>query len=314
MHFRVRYVADGLGLNLDEGEVLEFPFDNERHAIVRLLVVHDENSEVKEKIFCEGIGEQQVEPKILESFSRLSEGTPLEPGIRAFFDAQVSELADYMQKIVTVLRWHYSLMDGPINPFRNGTEAYSFDGSSWHEGPMRAVSATLVCGHPYPKAKVSRELCEEIVALVNQGVDEPFERQLFREAWNLRTGFPKAALVIGVAAAEIGFRRVVGPIGGSKGIFTLLSKYWPHPSAIPIVQRIQIKASAAVLSTLKKGIHKRDAVVHEGAAAPDRDELRDILWNISQLLYIWDFHSGHEWALGHIAAPSVEVLAPPKTP
>jgi hypothetical protein len=43
-----------------------------------------------------------------------------------------------------------------------------------------------------------------------------------------------------------------------------------------------------------------------GADAPDQDELREILWNIGQLLWIWDFYSGHIWALEHLTATSVE--------
>jgi hypothetical protein len=46
-------------------------------------------------------------------------------------------------------------------------------------------------------------------------------------------------------------------------------------------------------------------VVHNGADAPDQNELREILWNIGQLLWIWDFYSGHLWALEHISASSV---------
>ena len=140
-----------------------------------------------------------------------------------------------------------------------------------------------------------------------QGASEPLEGQLAREAWNLRGGYPKAALVIGVAGAEIGFRNLVGKIGGGKRITVLLKKYWPHPdpNLIPTFQGNQIKPSAVLLDSLKIGIRARNDVVHNGAAAPDPDELRDILWNISQLLWIWNFYSGHVWALEHVSENSV---------
>jgi hypothetical protein len=115
-------------------------------------------------------------------------------------------------------------MDGPTRPFRNGTEAYSFDGTTWREEPRWARSFRFVFGYPVPKEKISEQLCEEIVDLAKKGAGEPLVRQLFRDAWNLREVYPKAALVIGVAAAEIGFRQLVGTVGGGKGIFRLLKK------------------------------------------------------------------------------------------
>jgi hypothetical protein len=111
--------------------------------------------------------------------------------------------------------------------------------------------------------------------------------------------------VIGVAGAEIGFRRLVGPIKGTQGILKLLAKYWPGHSFGHKINGREIIPAPSILAVLKIGIHKRDAVVHEGASPPDQDQLRDILWNISQLLWIWDFYAGHAWALEHLSANSV---------
>ena len=104
----------------------------------------------------------------------------------------------------------------------------------------------------------------------------------------MRGQYPKASLVIGVAAAETGFRSLIGPIGGRKGISTLLAKYWPGPPSKYTIQGREIKSSASILKVLKEGIQKRNAVIHEGALAPGEDDLREILYNIGQLLWIWD--------------------------
>jgi hypothetical protein len=69
----------------------------------------------------------------------------------------------------------------------------------------------------------------------------------------------------------------------------------------------EIKPSSSTLEVLKKGIQKRNTVVHEGAAPPDKNELRDILWNIAQLLWIWDVYAGHTWAVGQLSASDVVV-------
>lgn len=315
MYFRLRYVLDGFRLALGEDEVLNFSFGGEHHAVVRILHVAAEAGDGKastgKTLICEGVSEHTIEEAVQDGFRRYSEGTRLTDALRVFFGQVLSENFDFMRKTVDVLRWRRSIMEGPTNPFRDGTQAYSFDGTTWREEPRWATSLRFVWGHPFPQAKISEQLCEEIVDLAKRGAGEPFTRQLFREAWTLRESYPKAALTIGVAAAEIGFRQLVGRVAGRKGILTLLNRYWPHPRPIPKIHGRQIIPSATILAALKRGIRKRDAVVHEGAPAPDPDELRDILWNISQLLWVWDFYSGHTWALEHLAGDSISLPEKP---
>lgn len=304
MYFRLRYVLDRMLLDLNEGEALKFSFGGEHRVVVNIFRVPDENFPAGKKLLCEGIGEQSVEKSIQDGLERLHAKTPPDAALRASFDQLLSELYDYMRKTVTILRWRHSLMDGPMNVFMHRTESFSFDGTSWRE-TTPALSLRISFGHPFPQAKISEKLCGEIVSLAQQGRSEPLTRELFREAWSLSENYPKAALVIGVAAAEIGFRAVVGRIGGRKGILTLLAKYWPHASPIPEIQGKEIRPSPATLETLKNSIHRRDSVVHESAPAPGRDELYEFLWNISQLLWIWDFYAGDSWALEHVGANSL---------
>jgi hypothetical protein len=66
---------------------------------------------------------------------------------------------------------------------------------------------------------------------------------------------------------------------------------------LPATQGKQLKPSKVLLDSLLVGIHARNDVVHNGADAPDQDQLREILTNIGRLLWIWDFYAGHAWAL-----------------
>jgi hypothetical protein len=305
MHFKLTYIMDGMRVDLDPDEVLKFPFGGEHRVLVRVLRAVDENDSARKTLVCEGLSERKVEDSVVCAFQRFSAGVPLDVTQRSFFNRVLSELYDYMQRTVATLRWRRDITGGPISPFRDGKEAYSFDGELWQEASRPLASIAMVFGDPYPKDKISETLCKEIVVLVEQGASESLERQLFREASNLRASFPKAALVIGVAGAEIGFRRLVGKIGGRTPITRLLKRYWPHPRPIPTIQGIQIKASTVLLDSLLIGIQARNEVVHNGSAAPNPDDLREILRNIGQLLWIWDFYSGHVWAVEHLSANSV---------
>jgi hypothetical protein len=303
MHFRLRYVMEGFNLELGQQGILKFSLEDS--VAVHILRLVDETNPSGTKLVCNGICERNVDSSVRESFQRFSAGGPLDAASQALYGQILSDLYPYMEKVVSALRWRYSLMDGPLRPFRDGREGYSFDGVEWRENPRRLASIAMLFGHPYPKAPVAEKVIQEVIELVKQDVYEPLERQLFREAWNLRGQYPKASLVIGVAAAEIGFRSVIGPIGGRKGISTLLAKYWPGPPSKYTIQGREIKPSASILKVLKEGIQKRNAVIHEGALAPGEDDLREILYNIGQFLWIWDLYAGHAWALEHLSANSV---------
>jgi hypothetical protein len=305
MHFKLTYLMDGMRVDLDPDEVLTFSYDGECRVVVRVLRADGANDPTKTTLVCEGLGERKVEDAVEAAFQRFRIGALLDATNRTFFNTVLSDFYDYMYKTVMALRWRRFIMDGPIIQFRNGKEAYSFDGAVWQEASRPVASLVWAFGDPYPKAKVDATLCKEVVALVEQGASESLERQLFREAWNLRGSFPKAALVIGVAGAEIGFRRLVGKAVGRTPITKLLKTHWPHPQSIPTINGIQITASRVLLETLLVGIRARNEVVHNGGAAPIPSELREILWNIGQLLWIWDFYLGHVWALEHLSANSV---------
>jgi hypothetical protein len=301
MYFRLRYILASMSLGLKKGQVLDFPYGGDHRLTIR---VFEQAADGGKALLCEGFSEREVEASVEEAFARLPSGVPLDMIHRAFLHEVRSELHDFMEQTIKILRWRCSIMDAPLKPFGDGKGEYSFEGATWQEMPRYVASVRMFFGHPQ-RSEISEAICTEIVGLVRQGASESFEREMFREAWNLRGMYPKAALVIGAAAAEIGFRHHVGRVGGNKGILTLLAKYWPHPSPIPLVQGIQIKPTSVLLSSLKNSIHKRDAVVHNGAAAPTPDELQDMLLSIEQLLWIWDFYSGHEWALENVHSTSV---------
>ena len=58
-----------------------------------------------------------------------------------------------------------------------------------------------------PASKMSEALRASFMSLIESGSREPLAQALFHEAWNQRIDFPRSSLLIGVAAAEVGFKR-----------------------------------------------------------------------------------------------------------
>jgi len=105
MHFRLRYVMDGIKLELGKDETVKFAFGGTDAVVVRILRLVDESNPQKATLICEGTCEQKVENSVESAFQRCSAGLPLDMTQRSFFKNVLSKLLDYMQKTVITLRW-----------------------------------------------------------------------------------------------------------------------------------------------------------------------------------------------------------------
>ena len=54
-----------------------------------------------------------------------------------------------------------------------------------------------------------RSEMESLIKAVN---NEPIGHELFLEAWELRKSNPRSALIIGMSAAEVGFKQCIGKL------------------------------------------------------------------------------------------------------
>jgi hypothetical protein len=156
------------------------------------------------------------------------------------------------------------------------------------------------------------EVSKEVVDLVNAGVEEPLGRQLFREAWAQKDSRPRSALVIGVAAAEVGFKKLVGSLVPqaqwlvdeiqTPALSKMLRKYLP---TLPVKARFtskSIRPPKELLSQLENAVERRNKLVHAGEPPPRLDELEDILRAVNDFLWICDLYQGHTWAGKHVSA------------
>ena len=84
----------------------------------------------------------------------------------------------------------------------------SLDGTAWR-GIGAARSLTIDLGKPFYKIGAEAHL---EVRLHNEGAEVPLGLQLLNEAWNQRTSHPRSALVIGVTAAELALKQLIGEL------------------------------------------------------------------------------------------------------
>jgi hypothetical protein len=120
-----------------------------------------------------------------------------------------------------------------------------------------------------------RAIGDQVAGFIKTGTtEEPLGRQLFREAWSERETRPRSALVIGVAAAEVGFKKLVGTLVPqarwlmdeiqTPPLGTMLRKFLP---TLPVKFA---SPPSVLLKQLDEAVKRRNKLVHAGQPPPKK--------------------------------------------
>lgn len=115
-----------------------------------------------------------------------------------------SELHDALARLVQLLRWLFN-RPWPAQPVGRVRLLWSLDGADWLPEPGRLSPAATF-------GSEGRELAPEGIEMIERlwqvgEPSEPLARQIFLEAYSLSDENPRAALVLAVAAAEVGVKQ-----------------------------------------------------------------------------------------------------------
>jgi hypothetical protein len=333
--FRVRY-RTALRRTFGPGTApLEIHLDGANEVLVTLRRPTEEEDSDSELVICEARGLWEVAPELITLFEDLeAQRLPaalrgrtfatVAPAIRLegidvpfeslphSYDAFESSIATMLHQAAAAtlrqVRWRYGLAGG----YRPITSTFglerSTDGRTW----LRVVSAIIgeLWSTGYPK--LDEQAAAEVQSMAAVNDSEPLGHELLREAEELRQS-PRSALVIAVAALEVGLKEFIArrvPEAAwlvehlqSPPVSRMLRDYVPGLINDPS------KAPPKTLRTMvDTAIEKRNAAVHRGAPPPTLTELRMVIEGVRDLLYLFDFYSGHPWALEQLSVDTLRDL------
>ena len=217
------------------------------------------------------------------------------------------DLGSLLKSTIDMFRWRHGLIGGPVG----GREAfYSEDGKRWCE--VSLVRAIVIRTGISFKSSLKDVSPEEIVRLVEEGKGEPVAHQLFREAWALRGSNPASALVIGMAAAELGVKDLIAALVPNA---QWLAKEIPSPPLVKILREYipnlpvrahfkdkALKPPDEVITLINRGTKFRSDLVHRGELPPNWRELDEILRAVNDLVWICELYRGEHWASSQVSA------------
>jgi hypothetical protein len=224
-------------------------------------------------------------------------------------DKILQPLRDSCLRLVRILRWRAGLEFQALTLNR---DYLSLDGNSWiWISAARSVSFDLVQVFP----ALTEELTREIIDQYEMSADEPLAHQLFHDAWNLRYTNPRASLVVAVAAAEVGLKKVISLIVPDANwlleeipappIGKMLRKYIPTLRVKSYIEGKQITPPPKLIEKLEDAAKARNKIVHTGGKAPEHKELLEMLKAIQDFLWVCDMYRGQ---LKNVNLISVGVL------
>jgi hypothetical protein len=316
----------GLRQHMKDIADIKFTFDSPLPIVVQISTTYSDWREPADasSVICVGTTTGQIENEscatdIHAAMSSLINGRwanfrDIDKGRRAPALAAVDRFFEPLRALVastiSILRWRYGLSDGPTEPFSNRGEYLSQDGESWIEIHMaRSLKVSFVLAPRQIEA--SPDLVEQIVRLITEKSEEPLGHQLFREAWNQRSSHPRSALVIGVAAAEVGLKKLIGTLVPqaqwlvdeiqTPPFSKLLRKYLP---SLPVKAKFSgktIAPTSKLIKKLERAVECRNKVVHAGEPPPHGEELEEMLHAVDDFLWICDAYAGHQWVADYIS-------------
>jgi hypothetical protein len=166
---------------------------------------------------------------------------------------------------------------------------------------------------------VSEDVRADTEALLEAEIAEPLGHTLFREAWALRGTYPRSALIIGVAALEVGLKQLVSELvpeaawlmetGPSPPVPAMVKNYLPKLPARCTFGGEVLCPPKAVRRHITDAVKLRNKVAHSAQTdALDYEVLKEWLLAIRDVLWLFDYYRGFQWALTHIREDTEQEL------
>jgi hypothetical protein len=209
--------------------------------------------------------------------------------------------------LLHLLRWRCGVR-GKHNFISSLRFEFSLDGDNWFVFP----SAMQV----YVESKNSELITEEIKSYIVNSEErsefEPVAHDLWHESWGQRHENPRSSLVLGISAAETAIKHFIcRQIPDAEWLMLNLQSPSMEKIFLQFLPSIISKTKGQELEMLipeglvdffepiKKGINRRNMLVHRGEKNFDYDDLEIILVRIRDLLWLLDYYNGSVWALDY---------------
>ncbi len=220
--------------------------------------------------------------------------------LQAFMDLVYRSLSECAQRTWRLLRWRTGALSSH-RVFDTVLQCrWSRDGrDKWLPFPRRAVVS--ISGHIVPD--ITESIRSSVEDMLKNHEAEPVSDELLREAWSLRSVNPRAALLLAIAAAEVGLKETFSDLVPQVEWMTTHIQTPPIDALLlhalpqlPVRRGVAAAPPDAIRQVLKRAIEARNALAHRGEfnqTAANSDQLIQV---VRELLQQFAYYRGVSWA------------------
>ena len=229
------------------------------------------------------------------------------PGSLQEFSRTVSSmLSSAAVRAYEIIRWRFDIAGWP-RPYSSRGIEWSDNGTEWHPFP---TNLQVRIGSARAGTPLGQERVDEVNRLLGRGAEEPLAHYILREARASLGRHNVSALVMAMSAAEVGLKQLVSRLVPGAGwlvenvpsppLVRMLIEYLPQ---LPLVNADAALAPPAksILDALRKGVTMRNSATHIGTRHVDIDEVEHVVDAVSDLLWLFDYYGGEEWAQQYLS-------------
>ncbi|HEY1577018.1 MAG TPA: hypothetical protein VGF82_08100 [Terracidiphilus sp.] len=223
--------------------------------------------------------------------------------IYAVVDPFFKQLRSDLENATMLLKWRYGITDRPLKSFAGYAESLSVDGLGWRSiSPIRGIKVVFTGAY----GKITTSVADDIRKMHEAGIETPLALQLLVEAKNQMKTYPRSALVIGVAAAEIALKQLIADLVpdarwlveklSSPPALQIARSYIPSLKVKAHFQGTNLELPKELLNQLNNAVELRNKTVHAGATPPDFETLTGIMMAMEDIVWICSLYAGYPWA------------------
>lgn len=303
MFFRKQYILKNFPIKeTDKIRIHLIKKPNEPIVEIRLVTNEEITKNInKDDTICTVTIIKPITLEIQNLFLKIDKNIPEE--LKPLIDELYKEIPALIMQIFRILRWKRGTAKRS-RPASYSNLEYSVDGENWKTIPSQIF---LKANWGFPQEiEISEEFRTNFINLLENDMEEPLAHELFCESWDQKENNPRSSLIIGIAAAETGFKDLVRTLTPdaawliselpSPPLIKMLEEYLPKLPTKFVINKKVLPPPQNIIKILRKGIKIRNDIVHGKSHEINPDTLSEILHAVRDLLYLIDIYSGNKWA------------------
>jgi len=211
------------------------------------------------------------------------------------------DMQSFILRTLRLLRWRTRSPGRPYPIRATAGFRWSLDGLEWKPVAQYLSMAIRQLENP---PKLTDEATEFVRTAILGDLDEPLGHELLREAWTNYDTNLRSAIVLAVAAAEVGFKQFAMKVFPETAwiLETLqsppLSKMldlFPWHKLKLVINGQPVTVPDSIKDELKKANTLRNEIVHGRSGSLTRDTTEEVLYTVRDLLYFLDTLTDLKW-------------------